>query len=163
LKQNHSAQDDGQNAPNRRSFLGGALAATGALGWADRLQASDAPDTKPLRSEIEKGHDESVKRIQDWIKQPSIAAEDRGMNEGCELQMQLLRDAGFDTVTKIPTDGFPGVFATLDAGAPRTVGIYFMYDVKQVDPSEWSSPPFEAALVDSQTRQSDRRPRCGQH
>ena len=70
------------------------------------------------------------------------------MNEGCELQMQLLRDAGFDTVTKIPTDGFPGVFATLDAGAPRTVGIYFMYDVKQVDPSEWSSPPFEAALVD---------------
>ena len=23
-----------------------------------------------------------------------------------------------------------------------------MYDVKQVDPAEWSSPPFEAALVD---------------
>src|SRR5436309_3278438 len=41
-----------------------------------------------------------------------------------------------------------GVFATLDAGAPRTVGLYFMYDVKQADPAEWSSPPFEAALVD---------------
>jgi acetylornithine deacetylase/succinyl-diaminopimelate desuccinylase-like protein len=26
--------------------------------------------------------------------------------------------------------------------------VYFMYDVKQVDPSEWSSPPFDAALVD---------------
>jgi len=36
----------------------------------------------------------------------------------------------------------------LDAGAPRTLGLYFMYDVKQVDPAEWSSPPFEAALVD---------------
>src|SRR6202040_2371060 len=48
---------------------------------------------------------------------------------------------------KVPTDGSPGVFATLDAGAPRTVGVYFMYDVKQVDPSEWSSPPWDAALV----------------
>src|SRR5229473_488053 len=54
----------------------------------------------------------------------------------------------FGEVTKVPTDGQPGVFATLDAGAPRTLGLYFMYDVKQADPAEWSSPPFEAALVD---------------
>src|SRR5947199_8494770 len=60
----------------------------------------------------------------------------------------MLRDAGFEQVTKAPTDGHPGVFATLDAGAPRTLGIYFMYDVKQVDPAEWSSPPFEAAVID---------------
>jgi acetylornithine deacetylase/succinyl-diaminopimelate desuccinylase-like protein len=82
------------------------------------------------------------------MRQPSIAAENRGMTEGCELQMKLLRDAGFQQVSKAPTDGQPGVFATLDAGAPKTVGVYFMYDVKQVDPSEWSSPPFDAMLVD---------------
>jgi acetylornithine deacetylase/succinyl-diaminopimelate desuccinylase-like protein len=35
----------------------------------------------------------------------------------------------------------------LDAGAPRTVGLYFMYDVKQVDPAEWTSPPWDAALL----------------
>src|SRR5262245_1253708 len=70
------------------------------------------------------------------------------MSEGCDMMMRLLRDAGFGQVTKIPTDGQPGVFATLDAGAARTIGVYFMYDVKQVDPSEWSSPPFEAALID---------------
>src|ERR1043165_8041940 len=46
------------------------------------------------------------------------------------------------------TDGKPGVFATGDAGAPKTVGLYFMYDVKQFDPSEWSSPPTEARIVD---------------
>src|SRR5438034_3614816 len=39
---------------------------------------------------------------------------------------QLLRDAGFTAVTKLPTDGVPGIFATLDAGAPRTLGVYFM-------------------------------------
>jgi acetylornithine deacetylase/succinyl-diaminopimelate desuccinylase-like protein len=64
--------------------------------------------------------------------------------------MQLAREAGFQQVARVPTDGKPGVFATLDAGAKRTVGLYFMYDVKQVDPSEWSSPPFEARLVDKQ-------------
>jgi len=48
----------------------------------------------------------------------------------------------------VPTSGVPGVFATLDAGAPTTLGIYFMYDVKQYVPSEWSSPPLEARLVD---------------
>src|SRR5229473_7501133 len=62
--------------------------------------------------------------------------------------MQFLRDAGFDQVTKVATDGQPGIFATLDAGAARTLGLYFMYDVKQVDPSEWSSPPWDAALVE---------------
>ena len=70
------------------------------------------------------------------------------MKEGCDLTMQMLREAGFSQVTKAPTDGQPGIFAVLDAGAPRTLGVYFMYDVKQVDPAEWSSPPFEAALVD---------------
>ena len=62
--------------------------------------------------------------------------------------IRMLKDAGFDRAEKVPTDGKPGVFATLDAGAPKTVGLYFMYDVKQVDPAEWSSPPLEAAIVD---------------
>jgi len=107
-----------------------------------------AEDLSAFRAEIEKRHDESVKRLQNWIKLPSIAAENRNMSEGCELMMEMLREAGFGMVRKMPTDGHPGVFATLDAGAPKTVGLYFMYDVKQFDPKEWSSPPLDAALVD---------------
>ncbi|HEY5915151.1 MAG TPA: M20/M25/M40 family metallo-hydrolase, partial [Verrucomicrobiae bacterium] len=100
------------------------------------------------RKEIQRRHAEAVRRLQQWIHQPSIAAENRGVSEGCDLTIQLLREAGFQTVTRVPTDGQPGIFATLDAGAARTLGLYFMYDVKQVDPAEWSSPPWEAALVD---------------
>src|SRR5947208_16598544 len=107
-----------------------------------------AAETEAIRAEIEKRHEESVKRLQTWIKQPSIAAENRGMNEGCELMMEMLREAGFSGVKKMPSDGQPGVFATLDTGAPKTLGLYFMYDVKPADPAEWSSPPFEAALLD---------------
>ena len=132
---------------DRRKFLHGAALTTAALAL-PRLSAADQQDLGAITTEITKHHDESVQRLRDWIRQPSIAAENRGVNEGCELTMQFLRDAGFGTVTKVPTDGQPGIFAILDSGAPRTVGLYFMYDVKQADPSEWASPPFDAALVD---------------
>src|SRR5580765_5107737 len=105
-------------------------------------------DLAAIQSEIEKRHDESIQRFQHWVKNPSIAAEDRGMDEGCELMMKMAREAGFQTAKRIDTDGHPGVFATLDAGAPKTFGLYFMYDVKQADPTEWASPPFDAAIVD---------------
>ena len=101
-----------------------------------------------IQSEIEKRHDESVERLQEWVKHPALAAEDRGMDEGCDLMMRMARDAGFQKATRIDTEGHPGVLATLDAGASKTVAIYFMYDVKQADPAEWSSPPFTAAIVD---------------
>ena len=36
----------------------------------------------------------------------------------------------------------------MDNGAKRTLALYFMYDVKQFDPTEWSSPPLEGRIVD---------------
>lgn len=132
---------------NRREFV--ATAAMAAAGAAlPQASESQNSDVQAIFGQIEKLHDENVQRLQNWIRQPSIAAENRGMQEGCKLMMDLLRDAGFQQVTRVPTDGQPGVFATYDAGAPKTIGLYFMYDVKQVDPSEWSSPPFEAALLE---------------
>jgi acetylornithine deacetylase/succinyl-diaminopimelate desuccinylase-like protein len=111
-------------------------------------RAAEEKELEPIYAQITKQHDENVQRLQEWIRQPSIAAENRGVSEGCDLTMRLLRDAGFQNVAKIPTDGQPGIFAKLDAGAPKTLGLYFMYDVKQADPAEWSSPPWEARLVD---------------
>jgi acetylornithine deacetylase/succinyl-diaminopimelate desuccinylase-like protein len=136
-----------QQPVDRRTFLEGAAAGAAALAWPG--WAPLAPrGLDDIQTEIERRHPEAVARLQQWIRQPSIAAENRGVAEGCDLTMQLLRDAGFNQVTKLPTDGQPGIFATLDAGAPRTLGVYFMYDVKQVDPAEWSSPPWAAALVE---------------
>src|SRR5215468_6664486 len=131
---------------DRRTFLRNA--AVGAVGLVIPGRISAADDLAGIRAEIEKRHEEAVKRLQQWIAQPTIAAEKRGIDEGCDLMMRLLRDAGFNAVTRVPSDGVPGIFAKLDAGAPRTLGVYFMYDVKQADPAEWSSPPWEARLVD---------------
>jgi acetylornithine deacetylase/succinyl-diaminopimelate desuccinylase-like protein len=132
---------------DRRAFLQDATAAAVALTVPGRAQTSQS-DLAPVFAQVERRHQETVERLQEWIRQPSIAAENRGVNEGCDLTMRMLRDAGFGQVTKVSTDGQPGIFATLDAGAPRTLGLYFMYDVKQVDPAEWTSPPWAAALVD---------------
>ncbi len=134
---------------SRREFLGATAASAATLAFPKILHSAAASaDLDAIQAEIVKRHAEGVGRLQEWIHLPSIAAENRAPEEGCALMMRLAQEAGFQQVARIPTDGKPGVFATLDAGAPRTVGLYFMYDVKQADPSEWSSPPFEAALVD---------------
>ena len=135
---------------NRRDLLG-AAAATAAVSSLPRfaLGVQAADDRAKVYAEIEKRHGEAVARLQDWVRNPSIAAENRGMETGCAQMMSLAKDAGFQTAVKMPTSGHPGVFATLDAGATRTVGLYFMYDVKQADPAEWTiAPPFEARIVD---------------
>jgi acetylornithine deacetylase/succinyl-diaminopimelate desuccinylase-like protein len=124
-------------------------AATLALALTAAAPAAAPPkDLSDVRREVAAQHDANVKRLQEWIALPSIAAEDRNFPQGAEHMAQLLRDAGFQQATVLSTDGKPGVFATLDAGARKTVGLYFMYDVKQFDPAEWSSPPLEARLVD---------------
>jgi len=122
-----------------------ALATVAILGT-DFARAAD--DFADIRKQIAARHEEAVKRLQDWIALPSIAAENLNSTEGAERMAQLLREAGFQQVTIVPTEGKPGVFATLDAGASKTVGLYFMYDVKQFDPAEWTSPPLEAQIID---------------
>ncbi|GGI69856.1 peptidase M20 [Polymorphobacter multimanifer] len=106
-----------------------------------------AADLKKVRAAIDTQLPDNIARIQDWIKNPGIAAENFKMEEACAYSMGLLKDAGFQTVKRMPTAGHPGIFATLDVGAKRTMGIYFMYDVKQVNPDEWSTPPFAARIV----------------
>lgn len=124
----------------------------GALVVACLLACAAWPVAGADRAAIERivtaQHDASVQGLRDWIALPSIAAEDLNAREGAATMARLAREAGFQRVEVVDTGGKPGVFATLDAGAPKTVGLYFMLDVKQYDPAEWTSPPLEARLVD---------------
>ena len=140
---------ESSNSPfNRREFIQGALA--GAAVAALPISAFSAGDSgmEAVLNQIPKMHDENVKRLQDWIALPSIAAENRNYPQGPNTWRNWPAMPGSPMSKSIPTSGKPGVFGMLDAGAPTTVGIYFMYDVKQFVPEEWSSPPLEGALVD---------------
>jgi acetylornithine deacetylase/succinyl-diaminopimelate desuccinylase-like protein len=133
---------------DRRKLLLGFAAAAAVIVAPGPGVAFAADDLADVKAALAKNHAVAVKRLQDWIALPSIAAENRAPKEGADHMAQLARDAGFQHVEVVPTAGMPGVFATLDAGAAKTLGVYFMYDVKQFDPKEWSSPPLEARLID---------------
>lgn len=139
-----------ENHVDRRTLLASAAATGAGLMLAGSARAAAAPkgDLAAIRKAAEAGKDASVARLQEWIRHPGIAAEKWRIDESCDFTIGLLKDAGFQMVRKVATDGSPGIFATLDAGAKRSVGIYFMYDVKQVNPAEWEHPPFDAAIID---------------
>ena len=131
---------------NRRT-IAAVLAVVAAISIALPSMAADN-DISDVKREVVKRHDEAVKRLRDWIALPSIAAENLNYPAGADYMVKLALDAGFQHAVVIDTGGKPGVFATLDAGAKKTVGLYFMYDVKQFNPAEWTSPPLEARFVD---------------
>jgi acetylornithine deacetylase/succinyl-diaminopimelate desuccinylase-like protein len=127
----------------RREFVEGAVAAAALVA----AFPGDDADKQTVLQQIPKMHAENVKRLQEWIALPSIAAENRNFPQGPDHMAKLARDAGFTDVQLVETSGKPGVFGKIDAGARTTVGVYFMYDVKQFVAEEWSSPPLEAKLV----------------
>ncbi len=137
---------------NRREFVQGAasgavLAAAPAAVLAAAEGGKDA-DKAAVLAQIKTMRAANLKRLQEWIALPSVAAENRNYPQGPQHMMKLAQEAGFTGVKLIPiSSGKPGVFGKLDAGAATTVGVYFMYDVKQFVPEEWSSPPLEGRLV----------------
>jgi len=88
---------------------------------------------------------ESLKRL---CAQPSIAAQDVGMQACAELVAQILEERGFET-SILPTDGQPVVFAERQGASDRTLLFYNHYDVQPPEPLElWESPPFEPEIRD---------------
>ncbi len=135
---------------NRRDFVQAAVAGALLTAAPSALLAAGngrSADKKAVLALVPRMHAENLKRLQDWIALPSIAAENRNYPQGAEHMAALARDAGFTDVKLVPTSGKPGVFGRLDVGAKATLAVYFMYDVKQFVPEEWSSPPLEGKLV----------------
>jgi len=125
------------------------LTVTAAIGlFVSGQVLAGTPDRKQIETVVANQHDDNVKALRDWIALPTIAAEQRNVTEGAEYMQRLALDAGFQKARIVPSGGVPGVFATLDSGAPTSLGVYFMYDVKQFDPGEWSSPPLAGLLVE---------------
>jgi acetylornithine deacetylase/succinyl-diaminopimelate desuccinylase-like protein len=137
--------DRRDGATSRRDLIQGA-----ALMAAMTPVIADAqtPGRRALQRVVDSQKDQTVAMIQDWIRNPSIAAENLNMQEGAQYMQRLAHDAGFTQTEIVQTDGHPGVYATWDVGSPKTLGVYFMYDVKQYNENEWLSPPLEAAIVD---------------
>jgi acetylornithine deacetylase/succinyl-diaminopimelate desuccinylase-like protein len=90
--------------------------------------------------------DESVAELAKLVAQPSVGAQNWGMQECAELVAGMLRSRGFDTRV-MPTAGAPVVYGQRSGKSNKTLLIYNHYDVQPPEPLElWESPPFEPEL-----------------
>ena len=92
--------------------------------------------------------DESVAELTRYAAQPSVAAQNLGMEECARLVAEMLRARGF-AVETVPGAGYPVVLAEREGARDRTLLIYNHYDVQPAEPLElWTSPPFTPTLRD---------------
>jgi acetylornithine deacetylase/succinyl-diaminopimelate desuccinylase-like protein len=90
-----------------------------------------------------------LEQLRRWVRQPSVSAQGRGIAEMAAMLRDDLRKIGFQEAELVPTSGHPGVWASYDAGAARTLVLYLMYDV-QPEETGWSVEPYAGALVDKE-------------
>jgi acetylornithine deacetylase/succinyl-diaminopimelate desuccinylase-like protein len=105
-------------------------------------------DYKEIDHYLESHMDESIAELSKLCAQPSVAAQNLGLNECAKLVDEMLQARGFKTEI-MPTDGAPVVYAELHGRGDKTLLIYNHYDVQPAEPLElWDSPPFEPTLRD---------------
>ena len=100
--------------------------------------------------EIDSSSDMFVEKLRALCKQPSVSAQNLGLDETAELVGKFLKEFGFTVEEFSPSKGPPVVFAELRSKTGRrTLVFYNHYDVQPVEPVElWNNPPFSAIVED---------------
>jgi acetylornithine deacetylase/succinyl-diaminopimelate desuccinylase-like protein len=119
----------------------------------DEVFASASIDSYPTSHDavydhIDENLEQHIAEIQRWIRQPSVSAQNIGIQDMAMLLRDDLLSLGFAEAELVETDGHPGVWGYYDAGAEKTLLLYMMYDVQPVNPEDWRSPPFDAELIE---------------
>ena len=105
-------------------------------------------DYTKFDSYLETHMDESIAELSRLVAQPSVGAQNLGMQECAALVAGMLRQRGFTTEV-IPTGGAPVVFGERKGSSDKTLLFYCHYDVQPPEPLElWETPPFEPSLRD---------------
>jgi acetylornithine deacetylase/succinyl-diaminopimelate desuccinylase-like protein len=98
---------------------------------------------------IEANRARFLDRLIDYLRHPSISAENVGIAEVGALLVDMLTGIGLET-SLVPTEGHPMVVACWEkAPGKPTVLLYGHYDVQPADPiDKWLSPPFAPTIRD---------------
>ena len=73
---------------------------------------------------IDENIESHVKRLQEFVRQPSISQTGEGVKECAELLKGYLKELGCKETRLVPQTYSPVVYAEYDAGAEKTVIIY---------------------------------------
>jgi len=97
---------------------------------------------------IDQHRDEYLALLQKFVRQPSIANSGEGMKEMADLLQSTLKEMGVES-ERVPTDGYPIIYAEIPGDSKKTLTFYNHYDVQPVDPiDEWEVPPFGGTIKD---------------
>ena len=97
---------------------------------------------------VEANRERFIAELQDFLRQPSVAAQNIGMQEMADKVLARLKTLGADARLISVEGGAPVVYGEIGSG-PRTLMIYDHYDVQPAEPLElWESGPWEAAIRD---------------
>lgn len=98
---------------------------------------------------LEQHPHEARELLAQLCRQPSIAAQNRGMAEMADIVENLLSGVGFST-QRLQVEGAPtAIYGELRGRSPYTLLLYNHYDVQPEEPLElWHSPPFEPTVRD---------------
>src|SRR4051812_6888843 len=90
-----------------------------------------------------------VARLIEYVRHPSISAQNFGIREVAAMLVEMLKWLGFAAETGA-TAGHPMVLGRReDAPGKPTIPLYGHFDVQPPDPLElWHSPPFEPTIRD---------------
>jgi acetylornithine deacetylase/succinyl-diaminopimelate desuccinylase-like protein len=100
----------------------------------------------PFERYVEAHREQYLAELVAFCAQPSIAAQDVGVEEMAAMVRQRLESVGADVQLLSVDGGPPVVYGEIGQGE-RTLLIYNHYDVQPPDPlDEWDSPPFEPTV-----------------
>lgn len=105
-------------------------------------------DYDKFDSFLETHMDASIAELSKLVAQPSVGAQNLGINECAELVAEMLNQRGFSPEV-MPTGGAPVVFGERKGRSGKTLLFYCHYDVQPPEPLElWETPPFTPTLRD---------------
>ncbi|HXF95997.1 MAG TPA: M20/M25/M40 family metallo-hydrolase [Gemmatimonadales bacterium] len=110
----------------------------------DVLQTSEL---ERIRATIARAKERHIAAVQADLRQPSVSSWNLGIREMADRMVESFKKLGCREAALVPTRGNPGVWAYYDAGKPKTVVMYMMYDTQPWDEQRWSQPPLAANRV----------------
>src|SRR5579859_234427 len=112
------------------------------------LQPDRASQLEVVLSWIDAHREEAIADLQRFCRQPSIAAQNWGMEEMAKIVVVALQQLGAET-SAVDTAGYPVIVGQLAGRSARRLAIYNHYDVQPPEPLEdWVTPPFDATIRD---------------
>jgi acetylornithine deacetylase/succinyl-diaminopimelate desuccinylase-like protein len=111
--------------------------------------AVERTELEPVFAYIDQHADAFVERLRDLCRQPSVSAQNLGLEATFDTVQALAQAAGAET-ERIELDGGPPILhGRIRGSGPRTLQLYDHYDVQPPEPLElWWHDPFAADIAD---------------